>query len=86
MTVHPAIVNTFEVSAESKTFHLSEKFRVIRECVFERAMLLAGLPHQDASAFFQYLRFDDSRVVSEIRNICLTSEHRLHGLMVAVRA
>ncbi len=59
MTVHLAIVNAFEVSPESKAFHLSEEIWVIGECVLEGAMPLARLPHENASRFFHYLRFDD---------------------------
>jgi hypothetical protein len=83
MTVHTAIVNTFEVSAKSKTFHLSEEIRMIGECVLERAMPLAGLPHEDAPAFLYYLRFNDSRVISEMGDITLTFEDCLHCFMVA---
>jgi hypothetical protein len=86
MTVDTTIVNTFEVSAKSKTFHLSKEIRVIGKRVLERTMLLAGLPHEDASALFQYLRFNDSGIISKICRVDLTLEDRLHCLMVAVRA
>jgi hypothetical protein len=49
-------------------------------------VLLAGLPHEDASALFQYLRFNDSGIISKICRVDLTFEDRLHCLMVAVRA
>jgi len=53
MTMHVAIVNALEVSAESQTLHLAEEIRVVGECVLERAVPLAGLPHEDAPTFFQ---------------------------------
>jgi hypothetical protein len=86
MTVHTAIVNTCEVSAKSKTFHLSEEIRVVGEYVLERAMPLAGLPHEDAPAFFEYLRINDSRIVPKIRDTNLTFEDCLHCFTVAVGA
>lgn len=86
MTVHMAIVNTCEVSAKSKTFHLSEEIRVMGQSVFERTMPLAGFPHEDASAFLYNLRFNDSRIVSKMRNITLTVEDCFDCFMVAVRA
>jgi hypothetical protein len=86
MTMHIAIVHASEVSPESKAFHLSKEIRVIGQCVFKRAMPLAGLPHEDASAFFYDLRFNDSRVVSEMREINLTFEDCVHCFKVAVRA
>jgi hypothetical protein len=85
VTVHVAVVSALEVSSESKAFHLSKETRVIGECILERAMLRAGLPHEDASAFFQYLRFDNSGVVRETRYITLASEDSVHRLAVAVR-
>ena len=84
MTVHTAIVNAFEVSAESKTFHLSKEIRVIGKCVLERTMPLADLPHEDAPAFFQYLRFNDSRIVSKICDINLAFEDCFHCFTVTV--
>jgi hypothetical protein len=86
MTVHTAIVNASEVSAKSKKFHLSEEIRMIGECVLERAMPLAGFTHEDAPAFFQYLRADDSGIVSKIRYTNLTFEDCLDCFMVAVGA
>jgi hypothetical protein len=86
MTMHTAIVKTCEVSAKSKTFHLSEEIRVVGECVLERAMPLAGLPHEDAPAFFQYLRVDDSRIVSKIRDTNLTFKDCLYSFMITVGA
>jgi len=86
MTMYVAIVNALEVSAESQTLHLAEEIRVVGECVLERAVPLAGLPHEDAPAFFQYLRFDDSGVISEIGHINLIFEDCLHCFMVAIRA
>jgi hypothetical protein len=49
-------------------------------------MLLAGLAHEYASAFFQYLRFDDSRVISELLDIDFASKDSVHRLAVAVGA
>ena len=72
MTVHAAIVSASEVSAESKALHPSKEIGVIREGILKWAMPLAGLPHEDAPAFFQYLRFNDSGVVSKIRKIHLS--------------
>jgi hypothetical protein len=86
MIVHVAIVNTCEVSAESKAFHLLKKTRMIGQGVFERAMPVAGLAHEDPSAILYYLRLDDSRVVSESGDIHLTLEDCLHCFIVAVRA
>src|SRR5256885_9315878 len=86
MIVHLAIVNTREISAERKAFHLLKKTRVIGEGVFEGAMPVAGLAHEDPSAFLYYRRFDDSRVVSEGGNIHLTPEDGLHCFIVEVRA
>jgi len=86
MIMHTAIVDTCEVSAKSKTFHLSEEIRVVGECVLERAMPLAGLPHEDAPAFFQYLGFDDSGVITKIRHTNLTFEDGIHCFTVAIRA
>jgi len=83
--VHVAIVNTREISAKRKAFHLLKKTWVIGEGVFERAMRVAGLAHEDPSAILYYLRFDDSRVVSEGGDIHLTLEDGLHCLIVAVR-
>jgi len=86
MIVHLAIVNTREISAERKAFHFLKKTRVIGEGVFEGAMPVAGLAHEDPSAILYYRRFDDSRVVSERGDIHLTLEDCLHCLIVAVRA
>ncbi|OLB17693.1 MAG: hypothetical protein AUI12_13290 [Acidobacteria bacterium 13_2_20CM_2_57_6] len=86
MNVHIAIVNAFEVSAEREAFHPSKEVRVIGECILERTMFLAGLPHEDASCFFHYLGFDNSGVLSEIRNINLTFEDSLHCFAIAVGA
>jgi hypothetical protein len=86
MTVHTAIVNTCEVSAKRKTFHLLEEIGVVGECVLERAMPLAGLPHENAPAFFQYLRVNDPGIVSKIRYTNLTFEDCLHCFMVAIGA
>ena len=72
MTVHAAIVSASEVSAESEALHLSKEIGVIRKGILKWAMPLAGLPHEDAPAFFQYLRFNDSGVVSKIRKIHLS--------------
>jgi len=84
--VHVAIVNTREISTKRKAFHLLKKTWVIGEGVFERAMPVAGLAHEDPSAILYYLRFDDSRVVSESGDIHLTLKDCLHCLIVAVRA
>ena len=84
MNVHIAIVNAFEVSAEREAFHPSKEVRVIGECILERTMFLAGLPHEDASAFLQYLRLDDSGIVSEIRDIHFASEDSIHCFAAAV--
>jgi len=86
MTVDVAIVNTFEVSTESETLHPAKKIRVIGKSVFERTILLVGLAHEDAPAFLYYLRFNDSRVISEIGDITLTFEDCLHCFMVAIGA
>jgi hypothetical protein len=86
MIVDITIVGAFEVSSKGKTFHLPKEIRVVGECVLERAMPLAGLPHEDASAFFQYLRFYDSGIFSEIRDINLTFEDCLRSFTVAVGA
>jgi len=86
MIVHVAIVNTREISAKRKAFHLLKKTRVIGEGVFERAMPVAGLAYEDPSAILHYLRFDDSRIVSERGDIHLTLEDCLHCLIVTVRA
>jgi hypothetical protein len=48
-------------------------------------MPLAGLPHQDASAFLYDLGSKDSRVVSENCQIYLTFEDRFHCFKIAVR-
>jgi len=86
MIVDVAIVNTREISAKRKAFHLLKKTRVIGEGVFEGAMPVAGLAHEDPSAVLYYLRFDDSRVVSEGDDIHLTLKDCLHCFIVAVRA
>jgi len=86
MTVDLAIVNAFEVSSKGKTFHLPKEIRVIGKSVFERTMLLSGLSHEDAPALFQYLRFDDSGIVSKIRRVNLTLEESLDCFTVAVGA
>lgn len=86
MIVNIAIVNTFEVFAESKALHLSKEIRVIGKCVFEWTMPLAGLPHEDASAFLYYLRCNDSWIVSEIPDISLTYEDCLDCFNIAIRA
>jgi hypothetical protein len=84
--MHVAIVYALEVSAESKTLHLAEEIRVVGECVLERAVLLASLAHENAPPFLQYLRFNDSGIVSKIRRVNLTFEDSLHRLAVAVGA
>jgi hypothetical protein len=86
VTVDVAVVCAFEVSAKSKVFNPSKEIRVIRECILQRTVLLAGLAHEYAFAFFQYLRFDDSRVISEIRDIDFTSKDSVHRFAVAVGA
>jgi len=86
VTVDVAVVCAFEVSAESKAFNPSKEIRVIRECILERTMLLADLAHEYAFAFFQYLRFDDSRVVSEIRDIDFASKDSVHRFTVTIGA
>src|SRR5215471_1396795 len=86
VTVHVAVVGALEVSSEGKALHPSKEIRVTGECVLERAMFLACLPHEDAPAFFQYLGFNDSGVISEILDIHLTSLHRLNCFTIAVRA
>jgi hypothetical protein len=57
---------------------------VIGECILERAVLVAGLAHEDAPSLFQYLRFCNSGIVSEIHDINLTFEDCLHCFTVAL--
>ncbi|HKW35444.1 MAG TPA: hypothetical protein VJN92_20705 [Candidatus Acidoferrum sp.] len=84
MIVHVAVVSAFEVSAESEAFHPSKEIRVIGECILKRAMLLACLPHENAFTFFQYLRFDDPGIVSEIGDSHLAFEHCVDRFTIAV--
>jgi hypothetical protein len=84
MTVHVAIIGASEVSAESKALHLSKEIGMIREGILKWAMLLARFPHEDASALFQYLRLNDSGVVSKIRDIHLTLQNSLHRFAIAI--
>jgi hypothetical protein len=84
--VHIAIVDTFEVSAKSEAFHLLKEIRVIGECVFEWAVPLTSLPHEDAPAFLCYLCFNDSWFFSELVGINLAFEDCLNRFKVAVRA
>jgi hypothetical protein len=86
MTVHVAVVDTLKVPAESKAFHLSKEIRMVGECVLERAMPLAGLPQEDASALLQYLGFNDSGVVPESGDIHFAPKDCFHCFLVAVRA
>jgi hypothetical protein len=72
MTVHVTVVSACEVSAESKALHPSKEIGMIRESILKWAMPLAGLPHEDAPAFFEYLRFNDSGVVTKIPKIHLS--------------
>jgi hypothetical protein len=84
MTVDTTVVKACKVSAESKTFHLAKEIWVMGERILERPVSLAGLPHEDAPAFLQYLCVDDSRIVSKIRDTNLTFEHCLHGFTITV--
>jgi hypothetical protein len=80
------VVRAFKIRTKGEPFHSSEKIRVVGECILKGAMPLAGLPHEDAPAFFQYLRVNDSGIISKIRDTNLTFEDCLHCFMVAVGA
>jgi hypothetical protein len=66
MTVNQFVAGTVEVLAKSEALHPFEESRMIREDIFKRTMLLAGLAHENAPCFLQDLSLDDSGPIPEI--------------------
>jgi hypothetical protein len=73
--VYSFIADASEISTESKALHPSEEIRMIGKHVFERAVLLACLTHQNAFSLLQYFRFDNSWLVPEVGNCGLATDH-----------
>jgi hypothetical protein len=71
------IADASEIPTESKALHPSEEIRMIGKHVFEWAVLLARLTHQNASGFLQYFCLDDSRLIPEVSDGSLTVCHRI---------
>jgi hypothetical protein len=86
MIVHIFVVGAFEVCTEGKAFHFFKEVRMIGQHVFKRAVLLAGLPHEDTSTFLYDLRVNDSGAVSKIRDLCLASDNSVRSFLIALRA
>src|SRR5580692_9678071 len=78
MIVNGFVASTIEILAKPQALHSLEENRMIRKHILKRAMLLAGLAHENASCFLYDLRLDDSRPIPEIGETRLTSGHSLH--------
>jgi hypothetical protein len=84
--MHVAIVDTAEVSTESQAFHLPEKGWMGGKHIFKWAMLFAGLAHQNASRFFQYLGLNNSGPVPKIRYSSFAFDDSLRRFSITLRA
>ena len=54
--------------------------------IFQRAMLFAGLAHQNASRFFQYLGVNNSGSIPKVRYSGFAFDNRLHRFSITLRA
>jgi hypothetical protein len=66
--VNHFVAGTIEVLAKPEALHPFEESRMIRKHVFKRAVLLAGLAHENAPCFLHDLRLDDSGPIPEVGN------------------
>jgi hypothetical protein len=81
-----SIVETFEISTESKALHPFKEGWVIGKHIFKWAVFWARLADQNPPGFLDYLSFNHSGSVSEIGDTGLPLNHRVCRLNVALRA
>ena len=86
MIVDEFIADASEILTKSKALHPSEERGVIGKHVFKWAVPFAGLAHQNASGFLQYLRLDNSGPIPEVSDSGLAGDHCVCCLSVAVWA
>src|SRR5580700_7170796 len=78
------VVGACKISTKSQALHSSEKIRMIGQYIFKRAMPVAHFAHEDAPAFLQYFRIDDSWLFSKISDLILAPQNRLGCFAVAI--
>jgi hypothetical protein len=66
MIVNHFVAGTVEVLAKPEALHPFEESWMIRKNIFKRAMLLAGLAHENAPCFLYDVGLDDSGTIPEI--------------------
>jgi len=81
--VNRFVTGAIKVLAKPKAFDPSEKRGMVREHVFKRTVLLAGLSHEDAPGFLDNLCRDNSRPFPEIVRTRVASCHGIHRLTIA---
>jgi hypothetical protein len=86
MVVYVSVIETFEISTESKALHPPKKGWVVGKEIFKWPMFRAHLAHQNPPGFLHYLSFNRSGPVSEIHDTGVPSDHRVGRLNVAIRA
>jgi hypothetical protein len=86
VVVHVSVIETFEISSESKALHPPKKGWVMGKHILKWAVFRARFTHQNPPGFLHDLSFSHSGPVSEVGDTGSPLNHRVSRLNVATRA